>query len=72
LALKQATNAYSSSATSVSDRAQFPGYKGDFTTDLNFMFPEKLQSIPAYRVLNRKGGIISESNDPKASRFRRH
>jgi hypothetical protein len=53
------------SATSISDQAQFPGYKGEFTTELQFLYPEKSQLISCYRVMNRRGQLIDESQDPK-------
>ena len=78
----------SSNATSVSDRATFPGYKGEFSTRLEFIYPENLPQISCYRVrlelfqcelcfiffkvlnnqkkvMNRKGVILDESQDPK-------
>ena len=57
-----------SGATSVSDRAQFPGYKGEFTTNLEFLYPENQNAIQCYRVMNRKGEIIDETQDPKVKK----
>ena len=68
ITFQQSRRGYAS-ASSISDRASFPGYTGEFTTSLDFLYPENSQALAAYRVLNRKGGIISESNDPKVSRL---
>jgi len=54
-----------SSATSISDRASFPGYKGEFSTSLEFIYPENTPQIQCYRVMNRKGLILDESQDPR-------
>ncbi len=52
-------------ATSVSDRALFPGYKGDFSTNLEFIYPENSPQIQCYRVMNRKGVVLDPNHDPK-------
>ena len=53
-----------SSATSVSDRAQFPGYKGEFSTNLDFLYPDNMAEIQCYRVMDRRGNIINEAENP--------
>jgi hypothetical protein len=53
-----------SSATSVSDRAAFPGYKGEFSTSLEFLYPEAVPQIQCYRVMNRKGAVLDQNQDP--------
>ena len=53
-----------SSATSVSDRAQFPGYKGEFSTNLDFLYPDNMAEIQCYRVMDRRGNIINETENP--------
>jgi hypothetical protein len=40
------------------------GYKGEFTTNLEFIYPENLPLIQCYRVMNRKGVVIDEAQDP--------
>ena len=57
------------SANSVSDKASFPGYTGEFSTNLEFLYPDALPKISCYRVLNRKGVILDESQDPKVQSF---
>jgi hypothetical protein len=56
-----------SSATSVSDRALFPGYKGEFSTSLEFLYPEAVPQIQCYRVMNRKGAILDQNQDPNVN-----
>ena len=58
-----------SNATSVSDRASFPGYKGDFSTSLDFIYPETNQQIQCYRVMNRKGDVLDPNQDPQVETF---
>lgn len=53
------------SASSVSDKASFPGYKGEFSTSLEFIYPENNQQIQCYRVMNRRGMILDNTQDPK-------
>jgi hypothetical protein len=53
------------SATSISDKASFPGYKGEFSTNLEVLYPENNQQISCYRVMNRKGVILDSDQDPK-------
>lgn len=54
-----------SSATSVSDSAFFPGYKGEFSTNLEFIYPENTPQIQCYRVMSRKGVVIDPNQDPQ-------
>lgn len=56
-----------SNASSISDRAFFPGYKGEFSTNLEFIYPENNAQIQCYRVMNRKGVILDSKQDPKVS-----
>jgi hypothetical protein len=56
---------YSTNATSVSDKSAFPGYKGDFSTTLEFIYPENNPQIQCYRVMNRKGVVLDPSHDPQ-------
>jgi hypothetical protein len=58
-----------SSATSVSDRASFPGYKGEFSTSLEFLYPEAVPQIQCYRVMNRKGAVLDQNQDPNVKIF---
>jgi hypothetical protein len=56
------------SATSISDKAAFPGYKGEFSTSLDFIYPENSPQIQCYRVMNRKGVLLDATQDPKFDR----
>jgi 2-oxoisovalerate dehydrogenase E1 component alpha subunit len=62
--ISKANYANYATATSVSDKALFPGYNGEFTTNLEFIYPENLQKIQCYRLMNRKGVILDQSQDP--------
>lgn len=62
---KKSNIKFLSSANSISDRASFPGYKGEFSTSLEFIYPENTPQIQCYRVMNRKGLILDESQDPR-------
>lgn len=55
------------SATSVSDKASFPGYKGEFSTNLDFIYPENSPRIQCYRVMNRKGVVLDPNQDPQVT-----
>ncbi len=52
-------------ASSLSDRAAFPGFKGEFSTNLDFIYPENNTQIGCYRVMNRKGVVLDPSQDPQ-------
>lgn len=54
----------SSSANSVSDKAALPGYRGEFSTELEFIYPEQIPQIQCYRVMNRNGVILDNTQDP--------
>lgn len=56
-------------ATSLSDRAAFPGYKGEFTTNLEFIYPENNELIQCYRVMNRKSQVLVPSQDPNVTQL---
>ena len=56
---------HNSSASSISDKAAFPGYKGEFSTNLEFIYPENNQQIQCYRVMNRLGVVLDQAQDPK-------
>lgn len=60
---------YSGNATSVSDRAAFPGYTGEFTSNLEFIYPENNELIQCYRVMNRKSQILDPSQDPNVGQL---
>ena len=51
------------------DRPEFPGSRSHFVHKLQFLQPDLLEGIPVYRVMNRKGEIIEEDQDPKVSWF---
>ncbi|RNA34704.1 2-oxoisovalerate dehydrogenase subunit mitochondrial-like [Brachionus plicatilis] len=59
---------YTGNATSVSDRAAFPGYTGEFTSNLEFIYPENNELIQCYRVMNRKSQILDPTQDPNFDR----
>ncbi|KAL3874993.1 hypothetical protein ACJMK2_037936 [Sinanodonta woodiana] len=50
------------------DRPEFPGSKSVFVNKLKFLWPEKMEGIPVYRVMNRKGEIYDSSEDPGLSK----
>ena len=52
----------------VEERPQFPGSRSKFTEKLEFLEPDAYEGIPVYRVMNRKGEIIDESQDPQVMR----
>ncbi len=54
-----------SDASSVSDSTAFPGFKGEFSTNLDFIYPENNPQIECYRVMSRKGVILDPSQDPQ-------
>ena len=60
-----------SSSTSPSDelygdKPRFPGALDcHFVQDLKFIDPDDGDPIPVYRVMDRQGKIIQESDDPK-------
>ncbi|KAK7104546.1 2-oxoisovalerate dehydrogenase subunit alpha, mitochondrial-like [Littorina saxatilis] len=47
------------------DKPEFPGSRSQYVSKLEFIEPESQEGIPVYRVLNREGNIIEESEDPK-------
>ena len=51
------------------DAPEFPGskHKLAFTEKLQFIEPERYDGIPVYRVMDRQGNIIDESQDPKVT-----
>jgi len=57
-----------SSAVPADHPSMFPGAKAPFVTDAKFTMPNDYAPIPIYRVLNRDGEIIEQSQDPNLSR----
>lgn len=49
----------------IEEKPEFPGSRSQFVHKLQFLQPDLLEGIPVYRVMNRKGEIIDESQDPK-------
>ena len=47
------------------DKPNFPGSRSHYIDKLEFIEPDSQEEIPVYRVLNREGKIIDESQDPK-------
>ena len=47
------------------EKPEFPGSRSTFVHQLQFLQPDMIEGIPVYRVMNRKGQIIEESQDPK-------
>lgn len=47
------------------EKPEFPGSRSKFIHKLHFLNPDEAEGIPVYRVMNRKGEIIEESEDPK-------
>ena len=48
----------------VVDKPNFPGSRSRWTEQLEFVFPDTYDGIPVYRVMNRDGHVIDESQDP--------
>ncbi|XP_059728477.1 LOW QUALITY PROTEIN: 2-oxoisovalerate dehydrogenase subunit alpha, mitochondrial-like [Haemorhous mexicanus] len=53
------------SAGSPEERPQFPGASAEFAERLEFIQPQVLAGIPVYRVMDRQGQVIRESEDPQ-------
>ncbi|XP_037982405.1 2-oxoisovalerate dehydrogenase subunit alpha, mitochondrial [Motacilla alba alba] len=53
------------SAESPEERPQFPGASAEFAERLEFIQPQVLAGIPVYRVMDRQGQVIRESEDPQ-------
>ncbi|XP_064258266.1 2-oxoisovalerate dehydrogenase subunit alpha, mitochondrial isoform X4 [Passer domesticus] len=47
------------------ERPQFPGASAEFAERLEFIQPRVLAGIPVYRVMDRQGHVIRESEDPQ-------
>ena len=47
------------------DKPEFPGSRSRYIHKLEFIDPDSQEGIPVYRVLNREGRIIDESQNPK-------
>ncbi|XP_065559795.1 2-oxoisovalerate dehydrogenase subunit alpha, mitochondrial-like [Artemia franciscana] len=47
------------------DRPQFPGSRSQWTEKLEFIQPDIYDGIPVYRVMNTKGQIIDQTQDPQ-------
>jgi len=57
---------YSGAASSFQDeKPLFPGSRSEFTEKLEFLVPDSYEGIPVYRVMDRRGNIINEGEDPK-------
>ena len=54
-------------ASGADDRPQFPGSRSKWIEKLEYLKPETYEGIPVYRVLDRKGKVINQSEDPKVS-----
>uniref|UniRef100_T1IQP4 2-oxoisovalerate dehydrogenase subunit alpha n=1 Tax=Strigamia maritima TaxID=126957 RepID=T1IQP4_STRMM len=72
LRIKKFSNTFShvgsrlfSSSSTPDDQPNFPGSKSQFTDKLDFIRSDLYDGIPVYRVMDRKGNIINESEDPK-------
>ncbi|XP_054150970.1 2-oxoisovalerate dehydrogenase subunit alpha, mitochondrial, partial [Melozone crissalis] len=47
------------------ERPQFPGASAEFAERLEFIQPQVLSGIPVYRVMDRQGQVIRQSEDPQ-------
>ncbi|XP_035239841.1 2-oxoisovalerate dehydrogenase subunit alpha, mitochondrial-like [Anguilla anguilla] len=47
------------------ERPEFPGSSAEFTGRLEFVEPDVASGIPVYRVMGRRGEIVSPSEDPQ-------
>lgn len=52
----------------VQDIAEFPGARSKFIDTLQFIDPDNFDPIPVYRVMNRNGIVIDDSQDPNLSK----
>jgi hypothetical protein len=64
------TNPQNIHTTLLTKPKYFKGYKGEFSTNLEFIYPENLPLIQCYRVMNRKGEILDETQDPKVKKIK--
>ncbi|KAK7479459.1 hypothetical protein BaRGS_00029275 [Batillaria attramentaria] len=55
----------SQSTARFEDKPEFPGSRSRYVHKLEFIDPESQEGVPVYRVLNREGKIIDETQDPK-------
>ena len=53
----------------IEDVPQFPGSRSKFVEHLSFIEPDKVDGIPVYRVMDRKGNIIDPSQDPQVNMY---
>ena len=56
---------YINHGTGMEEAPRHPGAKSIFTEKLEFLLPENVDSIPVYRVMDRKGQIMNPDHDPK-------
>lgn len=49
------------------EKPEFPGSRSRFVHNLQFLQPDLIEGIPVYRVMNRKGEIIQDDQDPQVS-----
>ncbi|NXS89026.1 ODBA dehydrogenase, partial [Erpornis zantholeuca] len=47
------------------ERPQFPGASAEFAERLEFIQPKVLSGIPVYRVMDRQGQVLRDSEDPQ-------
>uniref|UniRef100_A0A8V5GMR2 2-oxoisovalerate dehydrogenase subunit alpha n=1 Tax=Melopsittacus undulatus TaxID=13146 RepID=A0A8V5GMR2_MELUD len=47
------------------EKPQFPGASAEFVERLEFIQPNVLSGIPVYRVMDRQGQILQQSEDPQ-------
>ncbi|XP_043918699.1 2-oxoisovalerate dehydrogenase subunit alpha, mitochondrial [Protopterus annectens] len=51
--------------TSLDEKPQFPGASAEFVDKLEFIQPNVISGIPVYRVMDRQGNILNQSEDPQ-------
>ncbi|KAK3570882.1 hypothetical protein QTP86_029376, partial [Hemibagrus guttatus] len=50
------------------EKPQFPGASAEFIDHLKFIQPNVISGIPVYRVMDRQGQIMNQSEDPNLSK----
>ncbi|OWK51027.1 2-oxoisovalerate dehydrogenase subunit alpha, mitochondrial, partial [Lonchura striata] len=60
-----------STAEPPEERPQFPGASAAFSERLEFIQPQVLAGIPVYRVMDRQGHVLRDTEDPQVTRVTR-
>lgn len=55
---------YDSNMSSKTDRTLFLTNKNEFTTQLEFIYPENNKKIPSYTILDKNGNLLDSTQEP--------